>query len=113
MRKNLVEHRKPSGTMCLPCGRSILSDSLLLGKRNRNTPRETTLLKARRKTRALWCVLREGAGKAGRLGKTHKRFILMFQPFGRWEGGGGVKNPTFLKVWSLVSSDTPTIETSA
>ena len=33
--------------------------------------------------------------------------------FGSLSGRRGVKNPMFLKVWSVVSSDTPTIKTSA
>ena len=39
------------------------------------------------------------------------RFILMLQPL--VVGREGVKNPMFQKVLSLVSSDTPTIKTSA
>ena len=46
-------------------------------------------------------------GKAGRLGKPR---AFHFDASAFWSLGGrreGVKNPMFLKVWSLVSSDTP------
>ena len=47
------------------------------------------------------------------LGRKPRAFLFDASAFGSLGGEGGVKNPMFLKVWSLVSSDTPTIKTSA
>ena len=61
----------------------ILSVSYLVMKRNRNTPRETTLLEERRETRTLdqdmRCVLRQGADRSrsqghSRVMRTSRRF---------------------------------------
>ena len=47
-------------------------------------------------------------GKASRLGEP-RAFHFGASAFGSL-GGRGVKNPMFLTVWSLVSSETPTIK---
>ena len=88
--------------------------SILLSKRmQRGTGKKEYKVSGNRNpfSERFWSKSEEKLGKAGRLGKP-RAFHFDASSFLSL-GGEGVKNPMFLKLWSSVSSDTPTIKTIA